>query len=69
MRMPQHTLPGGKHMRIREVRRKLGDLSSSAFFVVRRSPRFPDPIAIIGRSPLWSESSIETWLESLPRGR
>ncbi len=58
--------PPVRMISLRELERKLGGLSRTSVWALRRSPDFPAAV-LLGNAPRYIESEIDAWLLTQPR--
>ena len=63
--MPEPT-PPVRLLSLSDLQRKLGGLSRTSVWALRRSPGFPAPVKL-GNAPRYVESEIDAWLLKQPR--
>ena len=47
-----------------KVRERIGDISQTTIWRMRRAKQFPEPVAISPNRKAWRESDVDKWIEA-----
>ena len=50
-----------------EVRKKLGNISPTTFWKLRKNSDFPKPMSLPTKGRSWDEAEVDAWLKALPK--